>query len=454
MGCQGLLEFFWVASSGPLALSWWESFLGILWFYQVWHTLGTEVTNMLVEPSSHWGPCAVIGQHHRWLVWAQLHWWILRSVPTTPDPNTSEKVSRYKWEAYRDTNWWCIYCFLPRGGHTFAKVCHRNGRCIAILFKSIGVRGCFDSPEIWQRLFILILCLKTFISCYRTPRHQKVSEGSPKGSLKGCLKGFWRVLPRTCLSRRSLQNAFKNPSKTFQEGVEIDDAFGLPGLQNQFQGPGVLALEMKVLIFAPQISGTFFLSVRPPKRNVQPYFRFAGNLGQNLEGCQMHTHKGHREKVLKFRVFSAYFQGIFRVFSWCFQGVFREFQGSVSSKRCSPPKVFRAFWTHFGQISDAFWTFLSSRYNKTHFDAFLTHFWRISDAFLTHSGYCRRLFQKHLLDDTEGCFQDVFPYALSGYAPWTFPKSTWHPNCSDATFCLIIWSFLLAPLALTPRPPR
>ena len=24
------------------------------------------------------------------------------------------KVSRYKWEAYRDTNWWCIYYFLPR----------------------------------------------------------------------------------------------------------------------------------------------------------------------------------------------------------------------------------------------------------------------------------------------------------------------------------------------------
>ena len=46
----------------------------------------------------------------------------LRRVPTTPDPNTSAKVSRYKWEAYRDTNWWCIYYFLPRGGHTFAKV--------------------------------------------------------------------------------------------------------------------------------------------------------------------------------------------------------------------------------------------------------------------------------------------------------------------------------------------
>ena len=62
-------------------------------------------------------------------------------VPTTPDPNTSAKVSRYKWEAYRDTNWWCIYHFLPGGGHTFAEVCHRNGRCIAILFKSIECAG-------------------------------------------------------------------------------------------------------------------------------------------------------------------------------------------------------------------------------------------------------------------------------------------------------------------------
>ena len=25
---------------------------------------------------------------------------VVGSVPTTPDPNTSEKVSRYKWEAY------------------------------------------------------------------------------------------------------------------------------------------------------------------------------------------------------------------------------------------------------------------------------------------------------------------------------------------------------------------
>ena len=65
-----------------------------------------------------------------------------RSVPTTP--GTSAQVSRYKWEPYRDTNWWCVYVcvfdFLPRGGHTVHKYSDRNGRCIAILFKSIGVR--------------------------------------------------------------------------------------------------------------------------------------------------------------------------------------------------------------------------------------------------------------------------------------------------------------------------
>ena len=69
------------------------------------------------------------------------------SVPTTRDPNTSAKVSRYKWEAYRDTNWWCIYYVLRRWGILLQKYRNRNGRCIAILFESIGVRGRFDSPD-------------------------------------------------------------------------------------------------------------------------------------------------------------------------------------------------------------------------------------------------------------------------------------------------------------------
>ena len=33
-------------------------------------------------------------------------------VPTTSDPNTSAQVSRYRWEAYRDTNWRCIYIYI------------------------------------------------------------------------------------------------------------------------------------------------------------------------------------------------------------------------------------------------------------------------------------------------------------------------------------------------------
>ena len=66
---------------------------------------------------------------------------LIGSVPMTPDPNTSAEVSRYKWEAYRDTNWWCIYYFLPQGGHTFTKVCHRNGSCIAILFRMYWGQG-------------------------------------------------------------------------------------------------------------------------------------------------------------------------------------------------------------------------------------------------------------------------------------------------------------------------
>ena len=43
-------------------------------------------------------------------------------------PNWILAFARPKWtgpfwpEAYHDTHWKCIYYFLPRGGHTFAKV--------------------------------------------------------------------------------------------------------------------------------------------------------------------------------------------------------------------------------------------------------------------------------------------------------------------------------------------
>ena len=70
-------------------------------------------------------------------------------VPTTPDPNTSAKISRYKWEAYRDTNWRLVHTTFCQGeGILLQKYRDRNGRCIATLFKSIGVRGRLDSPEV------------------------------------------------------------------------------------------------------------------------------------------------------------------------------------------------------------------------------------------------------------------------------------------------------------------
>ena len=45
---------------------------------------------------------------------------VLRGVPTTPHRSTSAEVSRDKWEACCDTNWWCTYYSLPKEGHTFA----------------------------------------------------------------------------------------------------------------------------------------------------------------------------------------------------------------------------------------------------------------------------------------------------------------------------------------------
>ena len=75
------------------------------------------------------------------------------SVPTTPDPNTSAKASRCKWEAYHDTEFGCVYTtFCQEKGILLQKYRDRNGRCIAILFKSIGVRGRCDSLEVGPRL--------------------------------------------------------------------------------------------------------------------------------------------------------------------------------------------------------------------------------------------------------------------------------------------------------------
>ena len=81
--------------------------------------------------------------------------WAL-GVPTTPDPNTSAKVSRHKWDTYRGTNSWCIHYFLPRRGHAFAKTSRLTGRRIAIrpgsgvdliLMNVIAWRCCLQLPN-------------------------------------------------------------------------------------------------------------------------------------------------------------------------------------------------------------------------------------------------------------------------------------------------------------------
>ena len=93
---------------------------------------------------------------------------------------------------------------------------------------------------LWFRYFLVAFRfeVKTFIPATEPPDPRRVSEGVSERVSEWFLKGFWRGQPKDPSKR--LQNAFMNPSKTFQEGVEIDDALGFPGLRKQFQGPGVL----------------------------------------------------------------------------------------------------------------------------------------------------------------------------------------------------------------------
>ena len=60
-----------------------------------------------------WATLFSTGVHSRpeLLKWGLLYLFV-GGVPTTPNPNTSAKISRYKWETYRDTNWWCIYIYI------------------------------------------------------------------------------------------------------------------------------------------------------------------------------------------------------------------------------------------------------------------------------------------------------------------------------------------------------
>ena len=60
-------------------------------------------------------------------------------------------IAKHKREPYRDTNWWCIYHFCHEKGILLQNYRDRNGSCIAILFKSIGVRGRFDQSRFLGR---------------------------------------------------------------------------------------------------------------------------------------------------------------------------------------------------------------------------------------------------------------------------------------------------------------
>ena len=72
---------------------------------------------------------------------------MLGTVPTTPDPNTSAKLSRYKWEAYGIQIGSVYTTLCQEEGILWQKYRDRNGRCIAIPFKSIGVGDRLDSAD-------------------------------------------------------------------------------------------------------------------------------------------------------------------------------------------------------------------------------------------------------------------------------------------------------------------
>ena len=111
---------------------------------------------------------------------------------------------------------------------------------------------------VWGNTFVIILASTVFYSS-RLGRHnayafipsteprdpRRVSEGISEGFFEGSSYLSAEMPFKT--HSKVLQNALNNPSKPFQEGVETDDALGFPGLRNQFQAPGVLWQEMKVL---------------------------------------------------------------------------------------------------------------------------------------------------------------------------------------------------------------
>ena len=81
--------------------------------------------------------------------------------------------------------------FCQEREHTLAKVCVRNGRCIAILFKSIKVRGRCDSPETLPRKKLLL----TPSSFLRQETHQS-GQGFVDFRMPDCKAGNGSLTPQ------------------------------------------------------------------------------------------------------------------------------------------------------------------------------------------------------------------------------------------------------------------
>ena len=103
----------------------------------------------------------------------------------TPDPNTSAK--------YRDTNerriviqigGVCTFC--QEEGILLQMYRDTDGRCIAILFKSIGVRGRFDSPGFrlfYQSLDMWVLSNVRLLQAYTLGAASRRLELTPLARL-------------------------------------------------------------------------------------------------------------------------------------------------------------------------------------------------------------------------------------------------------------------------------
>ena len=96
---------------------------------------------------------------------------ILGSFPTTPDLNTSAEASQYRWEQYPDTSWWCVLLSAKRRGYFCESIFDRNGRCIAILFRSIGVRSRFEFSDLFGYFFGIFRLFRVFFETFlQTPK--------------------------------------------------------------------------------------------------------------------------------------------------------------------------------------------------------------------------------------------------------------------------------------------